>query len=96
MTIKVCHQKFNSRIASLGNCIKIFLMGFVPLFLIGGGIYGVFTFGRFLEIFGWMGIFGGCFALLIIFVINPWMWGDETIFTKLNRKIKLFAWNEDC
>jgi len=104
MTIKVCREKFEDKMDYLSELLENFgsiLWLLAPLFLVPGIIcailiqnidpineykmYATYLLG---TIFG---ILVGAFSLLLQFCS-----GEETIFSLLNKKLKLFEWNEDC
>ncbi len=96
MTIKICHEKFSKRAERIGDVVLLFMQWFLPIFFLGGGIYLFLTFEGIVQVFGWVGIFAGLFTFVMIHIVDPWMWEKPTIFSKLNEKLKLFEWNEDC
>lgn len=90
MTIKVCKEKFNTNVKSVAiiSCYAI------QLGLIGLFIYGAIEFSLNNQFVGVMAmIFGGVLGAFInlICAVEGLSW-----LQAIQRKYKLFEWNEDC
>jgi len=97
MTIKVCHNKFRERLDKasnvMGKIVKYFEMS----------IKYVMTVLFFISVTQfsydplWMiGILVGGGLGFLSWFIHLCMPTDDNDFVKLNRKLKLFGWREDC
>ena len=104
MGIKICKEKFENRMDNLTENFNKFSDGFnlaleiiLPVGLIVSIIFIIF-FGFFNSIFGILPLFGivlGGFGTFMIYAIriND---SDELVIEKINAKLHLFEWNEDC
>lgn len=97
MTIKICHKSFEDKLEKIGEGLhKIGSFIFLALQILAPvwafvGIYQLTT-GEF------VGLSGVLFGTMITFMINLNIYFEDgqTIWGKINNKLKLFGWNEDC
>lgn len=110
MTIRVCHNKFNINVDKVLNGLSVFLKFFIVFILIGG-IYlwfiadwnmpldtdtEIFRNNSGVQALSILGISIGSFGILMIGFLSPWMELKPTWFGRLNTKLKMFEWREDC
>ncbi len=95
MTIKICHDKFDNR---AGIAYRIFKIIFkIGLFVVlVGSIIMMINDNSYMKMFWAMPIMMPVMALFFIYFMIPWIDDTPTGLDRINKKLKLFEWNEDC
>lgn len=100
MTIKVCHNKFNEvadKICHVLWITAIVIWTSVKYILVGLTIYSIiqlqehYIWGMGIMIFGLFSAFAW-----IVHLMNANYDEYDNDLVKLNKKLHIFAWNEDC
>ena len=88
LTIKVCKEKSINRLTLFGKVIMWGMQIIAPITF----TYGIYHATQIPNQFGTICILSGMIASVVSWVGMF----DDNIFQKINKKLKLFQWNEDC